>query len=476
MTTAQVEYLDEAGGAGPAVSLNQECPPASPIRQGLMPGRDKASEKTKRIQDRLRHRQEGECVIKRLPRGKTGRTDGWLAVGRGLSRMKGQPLVTLNIPWQDYITGIALTPIELWAMDVVVYLVIYSRLYNRRKGGRGFAPVAYAYIRLVVGEPGMRALDWLKRMGVVKCDELFVKGSKAYGFKLTPTAITWGYRVTPMPATVAARFNKHWAKRRREAVQAGSLYAHQWQTLRSVTLDPAIWPAVLNPPKGMNRVKAVHRILAACHIQNRNWYFSDDKRTGRCFTNASNFPSDLRRFLRIGGQATGECDIANSQPTLLVSLVYGKDESAERTLALNLVQAGKFYSTVCGWAGLGDLAPAKQKVRVFAGVLFAEDHSSSKLWPGVVAHLPKMADYINRAKSGGQKAALALRLQTLEADIMLKRAFPRLKGIGISALSLHDGCLVAVEHLQCVEAVVCEEVEAVTGIKPLVRIKIASAS
>lgn len=451
------------------ILLEQDAPMAAQSRQGLMPGRETSNVRTKLRQERLRHRLESPCQIMRLHRGKTA--VDWVGVGVGISACRGMPLVSLAVPWSQFLPGVELTRKEKWALDVVVYLIIHARLYNRRKGGRGYYPVSYGYIRAIAGTPGVRALKWLVGMGAVECDGRYIKGEKSYGYKLTTTATSWGYSVRPMPAQIAARFDKHWTERRREAEKAGETYKQQWRVLQSVTLDPAIWPALLKPPRGENRIKAVHRILSACHMRNRNWYFSHDEKTGRCFTNVTNFPADYRKYLRIGGRSTSEGDIANSQPTGLVAVAYARQEdSPERAYALGLVQAGAFYSTVCDWAGLGHLPHKKQKQRVFAGVLFAKDHSESVLWPGVIKRLPVMAACIEGVKRAGPNA-LALRLQKQEAEIMLGRVFPRLAAMGIAALSLHDGCLVTSEHLATARRVIEEEYEAATDIRPTVRTK-----
>jgi len=408
----------------------------------------------------------------------------------------GAPLLTLGLPWPSLLSGRPLSQRERWATDFLIYLVIHGGLYNRKKKVRGFTPISYDYIDSVLGVVGHRVMKWLLDMRVFEKDGNWSVGSKAFGYKLSSAALSYGFCVRPMPAVIWGRFTRYWNKRARR--RRATVYVNQRRILRTVTLDQAIWPLLLRPQtRRAERIAAVYAILTACHIRNGNWYITDDQRTGRCFTNVSNFRSDLRRYLLIAGRPTGELDIANSQPTLLVSLCYGAAESAERTLALSLVQSGAFYSTICSWAGLQHLSHKKQKERVFAGVMFADNEAVSKLWPAFVKHLPLMAAYVSQVKAAGRASlalqaiestsltpalkgrnrllngsnALALRLQKLEADIMLGRVFPRLTSMGINALSLHDGCLVAVEHLETVQSVILEEFKTITGIKPWVRLK-----
>ena len=400
----------------------------------------------------------------------------WREAGGRVLGSKQAPLLGLNVDWESCLSELRPTAKELLALDVVIHLILHARIYNRRGGLNGFSSLSMAYILSVAGEPGRRVLQWLLGLKCVECDNRYRKGDKALGYLLTRRALGLGFSVKPMPPVIVERLGLHWQKRRRATVKAGPAYAAQWKCLQTVTLDPAIWPVLLQPTTGHDTAKTVHRILMAFHIEHRNWFFCHDEKTGRCFSNVSNFPSDLRQYLRIGGQQTRECDIVNSQPTLLCSLAYRAcGEHPERDATLRLVRDGKFYSALCGWAGKGDLPHKKQKRMVFAGVLFAKDHSRSELWPAVQERVPVMAGTITAAKLRGANA-LALQLQKLEADIMLGRVFPRLTSLGIHGISLHDGCLVPSEHTTTAASVIAEEFAAVTGITPTVRIKDSAAA
>lgn len=396
-----------------------------------------------------------------------------------LGSIRGVPLISLGVSWDSCIFGRRLRPLERQSLDAVVHLIIHAQLFNRKRSKGGFAPVPVRLIRSLAGSLGEWAMDFLVAVKVVETDRHYIVGKKAKGYRFSHAALSWGFSPKRMPQRFARRLGQHLAERRRVTVNRGLAYADMYQTLRTVTLNPAIWPKLLNPPEGESPIQSLHRILAAFHIERANWYFTHDEKTGRCFCNVANFPSDLRQFLLIGGRPTGEDDIANSQPTLLVALAYkGQEQCEERAYALSLAKAGSFYATVCGWAGLGHLSHKEQKEEVFRGVLFARCPGRSPVWSGVDRHLQIMAEYITKSKGEVSKQrgidasnALALRLQSLEADIMMGRVFPRLTAMGIAGISLHDGCLVAREHLEKARQVIEEEFEAATGILPTVRIK-----
>lgn len=451
--------------------LNQNAPPARAPRQGLRKGTDAPKETTVQKRLDLTRRAKEPSRIIQLPWREKPKEKKWRQTCEELKGLKELPLLTLDIPWECYLHGITLRSKERWTLDLIVYLVIHAQHYNRRKGMKGYARLAYGYIRDIAGEPGLRALGWLREMGVIKRDEYYVRGKKAYGFRLTKTALSWGYSVKTMPSLYAKKMCPPSRKRDLGERDDRATYAQQLRTLQTVTVDPEIWTVLATPSRGVSRRKTVSQVLAASHIRNRNWFFSVHEETGRCFNNVTSFRSALRKYLRVGGKATVELDIACSQPTLLMALAYKeRGTPEEREFALSLVQSGTFYRTLCEWAGDGDLPHEEQKSFVFKSIVYSKKADALDRFPQVRVNLPTMGAYIDEAKREAPNA-LALRLQKLEAVIMLGRVMPTLAAMGVGALSIHDGCLVAAEHGATAQAVIEAEFMAETGIAPTVRIK-----
>ena len=132
------------------------------------------------------------------------------------------------------------------------------------------------------------------------------KGSKSFGYRLTPKYVTEGRR----QSIRTSQFSRIIARERAKENHAITLPVHKHlrDQLGRVEIDDFIQDL---PPQHAAAVSAIH---------DKEMFFSVD-RFGRVHTNMTNLPSELRNNLSVDGKRLISMDISNSQPLFLALLL-----------------------------------------------------------------------------------------------------------------------------------------------------------
>ena len=170
-----------------------------------------------------------------------------------------------------------------------------------------------------------------------------------------------------------------------------------------------------------------------------------DQKSGRMFTAITNLSKELRGCLRINGGKMVELDIASSQP-LLISRLYPAD-SKELIKYRDLVETGEFYEFM--QREMFDSYTRDQIKTLTYKYMFGPTGNPrcadyAKVFE---EHFPEMHRIlINEKKSHIGHRLVAIRMQYLEASVVLGVAAKECIDLGIDIVTIHDSFMVEPKH------------------------------
>jgi hypothetical protein len=231
---------------------------------------------------------------------------------------------------------------------------------------------------------------------------------------------------------------------------------HKWilQTFKTTTFAP-LAPALLaaHPFKTEDaRTRTTHH---AENVSNRCVRFSVCKTSGRIYHSVANLPKNLRAQLLIDGEPTSEVDISCSQPSLLSSL-YDRadaDHAAEQTRYLASAQGGHFYEEIAAEAGHG-WTRDETKTYFFNQIAYGSFYCAAKyeLLPAFTRRFPILARLMATVKKRGNRE-LPMRMQTLEAKIVIAGACGECAEKKIKVLPVHDSLICKTSEAEIVKEI-----------------------
>ncbi|MEY3499393.1 MAG: hypothetical protein RL308_1062, partial [Bacteroidota bacterium] len=218
------------------------------------------------------------------------------------------------------------------------------------------------------------------------------------------------------------------------------------------------------------------------NAENYSWFTADLGKSGRVYSPLTSLPKLLRQFVLINGKLTVEIDIANSQPLIFCILLK---QWLVRQGILNfpddvnqyiqLCETGSFYKHIIGVVEqngieISDYSLFKQEF--FAKIFFSTEKRSNKWRKIFDKEFPTVSACITDLKNDTNGHNLAVRLQTLEADIMIKGVAKKLIDSGLNDFyTLHDAIYVSIGHQEMVKQLIIEEFK-IYGLSVTVKTKL----
>ena len=194
------------------------------------------------------------------------------------------------------------------------------------------------------------------------------------------------------------------------------------------------------------------------------YYFKS--KDGRSYHPLTNCSKSARRVMRLDDQPLREADLSCSHWYLLASQL---DDPEEKSRLISIIHQGDFYERVAKQAGVlyGDRSDLKKECQ--RQLLFGRDWRQSKrpLWKGLATLFPQLCRLIEHLRSIHKVTGFAKHLMRLEGMLM-NRVHHNLLDIQIPSIRLHDGMLVAEQHLPKTIEVIERTGAEVLGIKPRV--------
>jgi len=345
--------------------------------------------------------------------------------------------------------------------------IYFCRVTNKRNCGE-FIPLSQEFLhRFIDCHFVKRVRDDLLRLGVIEVDSSGKRGTKGngcLGYKFTEKYANQHFKTVTNP----------YPKKKEPIEMKNPAHKYLLEQLKQITILPEAEDEIeniINEELDLYRdaVHARNCALISTHwIQDADWFFKVDRKTGRVFHNVCNLHKRVRPFLRYKGMPLVEVDISNCQPLLLYSLYPDKGADEARRY-LELVESGKFYEVL---QVLCD-APDREKFKKqFYSYLFSPNYWQTKAGEVFKNHFPELAAVIYEMKKD-EYNALALALQQLEADLVITAVVPILAQKGIPIVTIHDSIATLPECVEEVKKVIQTECFRLYGIAPSIKEKAA---
>lgn len=179
-------------------------------------------------------------------------------------------------------------------------------------------------------------------------------------------------------------------------------------------------------------------------------------------------PRQLRHTVLLDGEPAVEVDVSASQPRLAASLY--PPGSRELPRFMSLLNAGNVYEVAAGWVG-ESWSVDRAKEEFFQQVLYGSKafHGTYPMWGEFAARFPELAVIIERAK-GADSSTFPVKLQSIEAGIMLGGVAAELVEQKVPILALHDGFAVKQGDAEAVAASIHQHWTAGTGQRPVIKV------
>ncbi len=294
--------------------------------------------------------------------------------------------------------------------------------------------------------------ELLKR-GIIETDNQYLVGKKCIGYRLTDQ-----YRSEKV-CRVPALYPK---EQDISLAQLQDMEQYIKTNLERVTIEPEALE-ILDADSKKSVGAYTYGFISYHFIRDKNWFFATDPKTGRVFHNVANLNKELRPFLRLDGHKLIEVDISNCQPMLLYSF-YDDKKSAEAIRYKAIVESGKFYEVIQA-VTTQERQTTKKRFMSFA---FGEPHHKNKVSKAFNILFPELGKIINSIKADDY-TALAIALQKLEADLVIKAVVPLCKKMAIPVLTVHDSILTFPEHREIVSKLIKQQCEALYGLTPMLK-------
>ena len=179
-------------------------------------------------------------------------------------------------------------------------------------------------------------------------------------------------------------------------------------------------------------------------------------------------PKVLRREILIDGEPIVEIDVAASQPRLALTL-FPKD-SPETRRFVSLLDSGDLYEIAANWIDEW-WPPDRAKQEFFKQVLYGSKrhHHHFPMWIAFSARFRELATIIEREKRDDLRV-FPVKLQTIEAQIMIEGVAAECAAKRVPILAIHDGFATKLADADRVAEMVARHWQAKTGHAPRIRV------
>ncbi len=347
----------------------------------------------------------------------------------------------------------------------------YDNLNSRVKYAKKklFIPINYSLLRKFIPAASLKKImDILITEDIIEGDNHYCVGKKSRGFRLKEKYAFTSYTkidIQDWRLKMKIKENKDY-----------SLYSlsenHQNiknMILNSFNIDYQNVTQYIDGLKSADLIDEDVRnsyMLQIEKIQNNEFYFSTDNKTGRIFNNYTNLKKELRQFIKHKSEEQlVEIDIANSQPFFLSLLAIQISDEEDVKLFSKLCREGSLYSYI---NDLSEAEIAKEKILT---MFYSPSHWQGKEKQVFEKHFPTILDVIRIIKEDNFKI-LPIELQKLEAEMMINTVAKILIEKGIDFIPIHDSFLITESNIEKVREIILCEFCKEYGVEPLLREKL----
>lgn len=365
-------------------------------------------------------------------------------------------------------------------------------LIETRKREDGYSHLKMMYLKKII-PTAEKYIHLLLNLDIIQRDEYYQPGNKSYGYRINQV---YDSKYKFIPLTDAKLLRR--IRRINSFSHTGSSCQKKW--IHDFTIDPAALTFAemyyTDPESLKYAIAAIQKIL------NEEKYYTIDDTAGRCHTNITSFPKEMRPYIisHNGKHLTHNVDIKNSQPyfstliftapekiapfaknkelrMILKSLQVQQNEDVK--LYINLVCEGNFYEyLVTEFSAKGLNYTRDQVKKSVMQILFDANSHLSKERKIFAELFPTVHDTFNliRGNSKGDHFTsykrFAILLQTIEAHVILKVILKRvnIEHPDIITFTVHDSLLTTSDP-EKVQEIMNDELTKICGRKPILKIE-----
>lgn len=343
---------------------------------------------------------------------------------------------------------------------------------KRFKNQHGYVSLKLDHLRSVIGRNAAgKAIDGTIKKGYVKKDGSWMAGESSMGYRILPPWSEQRVQPVELPEEMSRRILTLSQRKIEAAIANRPERRHVFNSLSALTFRRGVKAVFAKHADSIGKLNT--RVQSVGRLEDKDWWFCDDKRSGRLYHNATSLPTDCRALLLIDGQPAAETDITNCQPFLLTALYPGP--SPERTRFIDLCVSGGFYEHINALFPEPFNDRKALKVAVYQNIMYGRSwHSDQPMFQAFRKAWPILGAIIAGRKMGkGGRSRLPVEMQGAEADLVIGRVVPRIMQElpGVPVLTIHDSLLIGARFANDATEIMRQEITARFGACPPVRLK-----
>lgn len=351
--------------------------------------------------------------------------------------------------------------------------VLYNSVFLRKNFDKnGFTPLHSVLLKKVMGNAEYAGIiGKLVQMGVVEKNDKYRVKSISKRYRLVRNYFVGEYdKVKIKNAVIAANIQKLKIMMAKKNFQDFEIQQYTLDCLDKVELDKEKVKEIMEELKKTATEEEYHAYVQQIEaIEDRNFFSVADQNTGRVFHNLNNLKRELREAVLIEGEETTEIDINCSQPTFLSTLYPANHPEKEKYV--KFLETKDFYSEI-GGEDIEKLGRKVVKQKIFKQIFFGRlrFNIGSRYFRRFKKLFPCLAELVIGMKLNDH-AALAVFLQSMEADAVVSNCIFALKELDIPAISIHDSILVKKSDVEIARKYMFDSVKDALGFEPKLTIK-----
>ena len=345
---------------------------------------------------------------------------------------------------------------QLWRLYYILTVIYRARFWNKALPKNAFIPLSSTALQESIGTRfAVKARNLLLKLKIIETDNYYIVGGKfrgkcrgkCRGYRFLEPYQSAKFREvksSSIPPKTIARIKSRPLKEQSNKLE----HIFLRNNLAKLTVAPEVKGFFDTFMPSSNRVADYYERSIEM-IQNQDWMFNWDPKTGRVFNNLTSLPRLLRPYLRLDNKPLVEIDVGNCQPFLLLGLYDGDEPEKEQYKSI--VERGKFYEDLQKGldAPFNTMARKQFKQEVFRHIFFGR----IKTKPNVVydefaRKYPVLSHKMEDLKRPDHRQC-ALYLQREEANIVISGVIGKIARMPapFPALTIHDSILTTGEYI-----------------------------
>lgn len=339
-----------------------------------------------------------------------------------------------------------------WHYKYLVSSIYIQPYIDRRYNKFDYVPINFELIRKIISKQELsNILSCLLENNIIESDNTFIIGKKSKGYRIKDIEKRKWKLNKVSDKLLSKKIEKRMENLRENIQHKGNGYKIADYWFRKIDIDYKKAKKFIENNFRKDNEQYERGIININMMYNKIHFSTVDDKGNRLHTNLSVLPTPVRKFLTIDGSVLWQCDLANSQPVFLYTMLCKTSSIPESELIKyrDIVSAGKFYEFMADKANFKDLDLSKYddrikfKKTIFGGVLFDRNRKELSRWEKLFqSEFPNIFNYIRNFKKNNHNA-LAIALQK-EESLFIYSTLEKIDNLipNVILTTIHD-CIVS---------------------------------